>query len=119
MKRNKPFEIGGSMASDINRLADISDESMRLDRLAQEIEKSIISENDPEVVSIWMSLNPDQKKAAVFMAEKQRKETKTICEECGRKMGNHVVEGGSVEVLCWVCDEYRVRKGREWLENNG
>lgn len=119
MQQKQTLEIGGDMVSDIGHLAGISDESMRLDRMVTTIEPQIIESDSPEMIAIWLSLTQDQKKAAVFMAEKQRKESMLVCEGCGRKKGNHVVEGGAVEVLCWVCDEDRVRKGREWLENHG
>ena len=76
MEQKKALEIGGDMASDIGRLADISEESMRLDRLVADIEPQIIQFGSPETIAIWLSLTQDQKKAAVFMAEKNRKDVR-------------------------------------------
>lgn len=68
------YVIGGEMSQDIEHLANASAESMRLDRLVKAADEMIHSCENREVSDIWNSLTPAQKKAAVIMAEKQRKD---------------------------------------------
>lgn len=72
----RALSLGGGMTEDIEHMAEISSESMRLDRLVKKADDLIQSIENEEVSDIWNSLDPAQKKAAVYMAEKQRKEVR-------------------------------------------
>ena len=72
----RTLSLGGGMTEDIEHMAEISSESMRLDRLVKKADDLIRSIENEEVAAIWNSFDSAQKKAAVFMAEKQRKDVR-------------------------------------------
>lgn len=60
--------LGGDMVADSLALADLSSDSIQLERMTKRADEIINESNNPDVIDIWKSLTSDQKKVAVQLA---------------------------------------------------